>query len=317
MKHEESIRSMATQHVPKLPVDQTRFRRNLQVTKSARQGFHQLLEMMVGDGVVLLPAFIGWSAREGSGVFDPVTELNLKYKFYALNERLRIDVEDLESKLSEGNVSVLLLIHYFGYVDPQAASAAAAARARGIWVIEDSAHALFSDWVGGTCGHFGQASIYSFHKMLPVNGGGGFTIHGDHQHYITTDDARPATQPWSDFDLRGIAYKRLENARQIDQRIRHMHPMLAPLWGMPAPGQFPQTYPVLIRGKCRDSLYAEMNAAGYGVVSLYHTMIESIGHGQFPLARQVAQQIMNLPVHQDLEPCQIDSMLDHLEGLVC
>lgn len=317
MRQVENLKPKVGHPVTKLPTDHTRFRRNMRITKSARQAFSHLLSLMAGDGVVLMPAFIGWSAREGSGVFDPVAELNLKFNFYKLDERLRIDLKDLEERLNEGNVRVLLLIHYFGYVDPQAAEAAAAAKVRGICVIEDSAHALFSDWVGGSCGQFGQASIYSFHKLLPVDGGGGVSFQGNHQPCGMMDDTMPAAYHWFDFDLRAIAYKRLENARQIDQRIGRLNPVLEPLWGLPAAGQFPQTYPVLLQGKCRDSLYDAMNASGFGVVSLYHTMIRQIKHEQFPTARHIASQILNLPVHQDLEPDQIDSMLDHLERLVC
>ena len=84
---------------------------------------------------VLLPAYIGWSAREGSGVFDPVAEMVLPSVFYRLDARLRIDLDHLERCLQAGHVKVLLLIHYFGYVDPGYAEAVGlrASMALGFW----------------------------------------------------------------------------------------------------------------------------------------------------------------------------------------
>ena len=52
---------------------------------------------------VLLPAYVGWSAKEGSGVFDPVDELGVPYAFYRLDDRLRIDLYGLEQCLRVGH----------------------------------------------------------------------------------------------------------------------------------------------------------------------------------------------------------------------
>ena len=120
---------------------------------SARNAFGAILSALeISRGKVLLPAYIGWSPREGSGVFDPIASLHLDYSFYALDERLRIDIASLRAELQSGCIRVLVIIHYFGYVDPSYAEAVRIAREHDVFVLEDEAHALLSDVVGGICG---------------------------------------------------------------------------------------------------------------------------------------------------------------------
>ena len=77
----------------------------------------------------------------------------------------------------------------------------------------------------------------------------------------------------------------------------------------------PQTLPVVIQQKNRNDLYFEMNSAGFGVVSLYHTLINIIGSQEFSESHSLASRIMNLPVHQDAEPEQLTAMVNKLREL--
>jgi len=134
--------------------------------RSAREAFGAILRgLEITSGKVLLPAYIGWSPREGSGVFDPVASLGLDYEFYGLNERLRIDLDSLRAALQTGKIRVVVIIHYFGYVDPCYPEAVRIARQHNVFTVEDAAHAMLTDLVGGVCGRSGDACIYSFHKM--------------------------------------------------------------------------------------------------------------------------------------------------------
>ena len=306
--------------VTKLAEQIDRFHRPVYETRSAREAFGALLrasKLKYTNQTVLLPAYIGWSSREGSGVFDPITELGLKTAFYRLDDQLRVDLESLAGEFARGNVGAVLLIHYFGYVDPSYRQAVALARRHGALVIEDAAHALFSDWVGGSCGRLGDACLYSFHKMLPVASGGAFTLNGREFGELSWPAPEPETAGrWRDYDLQAIAEQRIENARILDGWIESLRPAVEPLWGVPGEGQFPQTYPVLIRRGSRDELYRLMNARGFGVVSLYHTMISAISGTDYPVSHQLAKSILNLPVHQDVSFPQLESMMDCLAQLV-
>jgi dTDP-4-amino-4,6-dideoxygalactose transaminase len=59
-----------------------------------------------------------------------------------------------------------------------------------------------------------------------------------------------------------------------------------------------------------------MNAAGFGVVSLYHTMIEQIAPERYPHSHAISHCILNLPVHQDASPDDMKAMIRTLALLL-
>ena len=298
--------------IEKVARDGSAFRRTLLPFDSAREAMKAYLRSlgMRSGQRVALPAYIGWSAREGSGVFDPIRELGLDAAFYRVDRRLRIDLDDLRRVLADGSVGCVVLIHYFGYADPNVGTAAALARAAGAAVLEDEAHAMLTDLVGGATGRLGDACIFSLHKLLPLASGGSLVINGA-ERPMRADAAAavaPDRRPF-DFDLAEISRRRRSNAELLNRLIARAAPAAEPLWGPPGAAEVPQTYPVLVHGVSRDHVYAAMNAEGFGVVSLYHTMIDEIGPDQFPDSHYLARRVMNLPVHQDATP-------EHLERLV-
>ena len=287
--------------------------RHLVPFQSARAAFGAILDALaISHGKVLLPAYIGWSPREGSGVFDPIASLRLDYGFYALDERLRIDTDSLRTELQSGCIRVLVIIHYFGYVDPSYAEAVRIAKEHGVFVLEDEAHAMLSDVVGGICGRLGDACIYSFHKILPVESGGAAIINDTRSPLAQVLTAGPECDLPCDFDLARIADKRRANSLVLDKLVRGLTPEIEPLLGTPGCREFPQSYPVMIRNGSRDRLYHEMNAAGFGVVSLYHTLISQIPSDRFPATATVSRHILNLPVHQDATEAGLESMVREL-----
>lgn len=50
----------------------------------------------------------------------------------------------------------------------------------------------------------------------------------------------------------------------------------------------------------------------YVVVSLYYTMIEQISPQEFPVSHQLAGQILNLPIHQNVKPDALVAMVNQL-----
>ena len=286
--------------------------------ESARQAFGAILRALdISRSKVLLPAYIGWSPREGSGVFDPIASLNLEYDFYALDERLRIDIDSLRAAFQAGPVRVLVIIHYFGYVDPSYEEAVRIARQHGVFVVEDEAHAMLSDIVGGICGRLGDACVFSFHKILPLERGGAAVINGLQSALVAKLVADPdSTVPLCDFDLQAIADKRKANSQALDGLLRSLAPRIEPVFGAPGCREFPQSYPVLLPNGSRDQIYHRMNAAGFGVVSLYHTLISQISPERFPAPAAVSRRILNLPVHQDAEPAALEPMIRKLVGEV-
>jgi dTDP-4-amino-4,6-dideoxygalactose transaminase len=176
---------------------------------------------------------------------------------------------------------------------------------------------MLTDVVGGIGGRLGDASIYSFHKMLPVFSGGAAVLNDPASPLAgKLGHGSPVSSCLHDFDLQRIAAKRRENGLVVDQLVRELLPDVEPLFGLPGDGEVPQTYPVLIPDDSRDRLYHEMNAAGFGVVSLYHTLISQIPPDSFPATSAISRHILNLPVHQDASEPELCSMVRKLASLV-
>ena len=299
--------------IPKLAEDVHRLRRAIALFPSARSAFKAILQEVAprGDRVVLLPAYIGWSDREGSGVFDPIRELGLPFAFYRVSRSLEIDVADLEVKIRRHPRAALLVIHYFGRVDPSYDQVVELARTSGAELIEDEAHALLTDLIGGRSGRGGAHAFFSLHKLLPLSGGGAWVRNGQ-----PSEDGRAARVLLS-FDLASIANVRRANHEKLTQLLQPLQDRVRPLWPVLASHEVPQTYPVILdsRGlgrEFRDRVYARLNERGFGVVSLYHTLVEAIPPDEFQDSFELSRRILNLPVHQDVATSRIYDMVAEL-----
>ena len=300
--------------IAKLAEDKAIYRRTISPFPSGRSAFKAILQDLDWEEgrILLLPAYIGWSSREGSGVFDPVRESGIPFKFYKITANLNVDVEDLQLRMKEHPGAVVLVIHYFGRVDPNYNSIINLVREGNGELIEDQAHAMLTDIVGGVSGRAAGHAFFSFHKLLPVSGGGARIFNGP----APTDAPAllPELQTW---DLHGIAQARRKNFTILHELLAPHRSIIEPLWPHLADGEVPQTYPVRLISPensriLRDRVYERMNNLGFGVVSLYHTMISELKPDNYPDSFSLANSILNLPVHQDLKPESLAPMASAL-----
>jgi perosamine synthetase len=128
-----------------------------------------LRSMRVGPGQdVLLPSFICDS------VLGPIEAVGANTRFYPTGRILEIDADRIRSSLTPGT-SAVVVPHYYGAPTPME-EILALCNERGIWLIEDCAHALFS-FAGSTpLGRQGHAAVFSPWKSLPVPDGGILTL---------------------------------------------------------------------------------------------------------------------------------------------
>lgn len=293
--------------------------RPYKVFRNARTSFLKVLKELhlKKNQKVLLPGYIGWSSREGSGVFDPIAQLGLNYDFYPLDSNLRIDIERLKIILEQKSVAVLVIIHYFGFVDPNARAAIELARHYDSCVIEDEAHSMYSDLIGGACGRDGDFAIFSLHKMLPVTGGGILLSNApDSELFMRVVQDQFDVRLPHEFDLCTISQIRQRNANHYREVIDGLRDELEPLFTECDARITLQTFPVRLKRPIRDLVYHQMNARGFGVVSLYHTLVNQLPVEKFPQAYELSKNILNLPVHQDIRIEQIDELLRTLSEVI-
>ncbi|WP_426987618.1 DegT/DnrJ/EryC1/StrS family aminotransferase [Pseudarthrobacter sp. Y6] len=281
--------------------------------RSAREGMCDFLAQNFAephDGV-LLPAFIGWSPNEGSGVFDPVKELGNPFGFYNLNPDLTVELQDLERKLASGDFRILVIIHYFGRTEPALLTISALADKYGVLLVEDLAHGFFSAVGGSEAGSFGHVRLFSLHKMFPFTQGGLITYASPSLVKGQKSTMAELAVNILSYNWTSIAERRRSNFVDITERLKSLPECGSKfelLWPELGSSDVPQTLPVRIAGDSRDDVYRRMNEAGFGMVSLYHTLIEQV-RNDFDSMTELSRHIINFPVHQDVLPELLDALV--------
>jgi len=289
--------------IEKKPRDPSSFVFPWRYFDSARSGLKRIFT--TGDRKqmkILIPAYIGYSSKEGSGVFDPIHDTGLEVVFYRLNRQLHIDPADIASKIQDNPGQMLLLIHYFGFIDPGIAAVKQLAGKHDMVIIEDFAHALYTFWMNPEQDF--DFAVFSIHKMFPeASGGLVLTRHS------LGGDCLPACDLFR-YNIPGICRRRLDNYRYLLGRAT----VLGPPFGVEVlrpsiDGAVPQTFPILLPDTAtRDALYFGLNHDGFGVVSLYHRLIDAIAP-RFTVEHDISGRILNLPVHQDVSEKALEKML--------
>jgi dTDP-4-amino-4,6-dideoxygalactose transaminase len=275
---------------------------------SAREGMFDLFNNMENEDMIntlFLPGYIGWSSKEGSGIFDPINKLeDLSIQYYKMTSDLSIDVQDLSEriqKLENGKFAVLV-VNYFGFTDSRIKDVADIVKKYSGWFIEDNAHGYFTYLY--TEENYSDAIFFSLHKMFPFKSGGSLIVKNEKLSglkYSGTSIGETKNNPWK-YDVRNIARIRRDNYMTLEDILYEEGnaEYLTPLKDNIVAGNVPQTFPIRIHNGSRDKVYELMNESGFGVVSLYHTLIEPLRTSEYKASFDLSKCIMNLPVHQDV-----------------
>jgi dTDP-4-amino-4,6-dideoxygalactose transaminase len=124
-----------------------------------------LREMGVAPGdAVLVPAY------HSQSMIPPVLHLGAVPVFYRLHADTTVDLDDIAARIAP-NVKVLMVTHYFGFVQDLSALRALC-DARGLLLLEDCAHCFFGEHGGRPVGAWGDYAAASSMKFYPVYEGG-------------------------------------------------------------------------------------------------------------------------------------------------
>ncbi len=301
--------------IEKIQRDRGNFKIDMYYYRRARDAMFDAVLQLCEKGYrdIFIPGYIGWSPREGSGIFDPLNSIGeLRRHYYRMTGDLAIDPEGLIRQLRPR--SILLIVNYFGFRDRNAAALIRAAGDKGCAVIEDNAHGFFTFFCHGPVG--ADLTFFSLHKMFPFEEGGGLMILNPALGVLPLRqlEAPAGDNPFA-YDIQGIARRRKDNFRRLLSLMEGNEAFFVPFRSeKDLADNVPQTFPILIRRGDRNRIYEIMNGQGYGVVSLYHTMIEELrteAHGD---ACRLAGHIMNLPLHQDCDPEAYPGMIEALKA---
>jgi dTDP-4-amino-4,6-dideoxygalactose transaminase len=294
-------------------------------TPSARDAFRRILKQLnfSNSEYILLPAYVGITDKEGSGVFDPVRGLGLKYDFYKVDNKLEFDYKDIEKNIKEKKVKALLVIHYFGFLRKGMGKLRQLCNKEKIILIEDCAHAMDSFYhkrAYTNIGKTGDFSFYSIHKYLPTKDGGFYTYKSDFNLNPDVDGGGNISYEtlfrahMADYDK--IRNKRIANYKYMLGMLQKTSKYYSILYPNLPKGVVPLNLPVIIHNKNREKLYFKLIDKKVMVIALYYRMIEQIDKNKFPVSYAISESILNFPTHQDIEKTDIKYMIDSFNNVL-
>jgi dTDP-4-amino-4,6-dideoxygalactose transaminase len=264
---------------------------------------------------ILLPAYIGISVKEGSGVLDPIQKLGAGYQFYKINEDFSVNKDNLTKQIRQKNIKAVLVIHYFGFPQPDFDFIIEACRKYNKYLIEDCAHAFNSYWKGKKLGTYGDFGFYSIHKFLPIRTGGILEINKNSDIDIKTNlkenISYSARTAFKQADIAKISRKRKENYEYAFKKTKDIKGIKALFQRLPE-GVAPLNFPVVIEKDIRDKVYFYLRRKGVRVSSLYYKLIPPIKKNKYPVSHYISRHIFNLPIHQKITREKIDFMSETL-----
>ncbi len=318
--------------------------------------FHAVHLLGLEGREVLVPAYhhgVEISALTAAGAVP---------RFVRVDGRMRLDLADLEAKVS-GRTAAVYVIHYAGFPQPMDDVLAVARRA-GVPVIEDCALSLLSADGVRPLGSTGTVGIFCFYKALPVPNGGALVVNDPRlpfepplpeaaplgstlSHAASSllanaafrlgetgevlragvrgvaralrgaSGLHPVSTGTSTFDpgAVGLAMSELSEAiaRRLDAPaivaarrrnyfllLGRLRERVAPLLAEVPAGVSPLFYPLLCDDKA--AVKARLSARGIEAVDFWRTGHPLCPPEQFPEVAALRRRVLELPVHQDLQP---------------
>lgn len=140
---------------------------------------------------------------------EAVLKAKTNVHFYKMKENLEIDLQDLESRINP-DTKAIFVIHYFGFPQKMDAIKTLCQKHK-LLLIEDCAHALYSKYDGSKyLGEFGDVSIFSLQKSLPICDGGALLVNQTKGMW----KERPS-RPNLMTTLRGMTLLRIEHIKMF------------------------------------------------------------------------------------------------------
>ncbi len=255
-----------------------------------------------------------------------------------------MDPQKLEDAITP-NTKAIMPVHLYG-LPANMDEINAIAKKHNIAVVEDAAQAHGSEYQGKKVGSLGDVACFSFYptKGLGAFGDGGCIVTnrkeifdtarmlrdygrvGRYEHRVKGFNSRldtlqavvlaaklPLLDEWNTMRIKNAAYykeclkevERVEIPNELDDR-KHVY----------------QTYAVKL--KKRDEVLEGMKEKGVGVLIHYPIPLHlqpayrELGHkkGDFPVAEQIAGEILSLPMFPHMTQSQVDYVCESLKSLV-
>lgn len=297
--------------------DPSHLARRWTFTRNARTAWELLLRGRTwpSGSSLLMPGYIGYTEREGSGVFDPVENTGTPCTFYPVGPTLEVDTAMIERRLATGRHPMLLVVHWFGLSHADMPALRKLCDLHGTMLVEDCAHVPGPAHGNPGLGTYGHAAFHSLHKVLAVETGGCLVLNDPAlAHAASAPDehcALPVVEQFARTDMKAVADARRSSYAWLADRLRST-PGIELLRAAPG-DEVPHDFPLLVKDGLRERLYFALMDRGLPTIALYYRMIDQITPAEHPNSHAIAQSILNLPVHQDTTREDLALLCDALE----
>ena len=307
--------------IEKEPQDLDHFPVRSYFTESCRNAMKQVYLSLFENSekpTVLLPAYIGLSKIEGSGVFDPVKESKIKYLFYKLDRELNPILSDVSNLMKRSDIDLFVFINYFGWKPSNYSNILELMNNSGVKTLEDNAHCLFrfNDFLNSQTMEVNY-SVFSIHKFIAAESGGILVTKNFQSNFLDTI-AKPDLLSYSKAPIDKICSQRESNFNQIHKFLsQHKAHSFQPFFSRVEDNLLhPLNYPLrFVEKSVRHEFYLRLIENGIVPTSLYHQLIPELNQNSFPESVNIANTILNLPIHHEIGSENIDHMLNTLLSL--
>lgn len=180
----------------------------------------QILGLRDGDEV-LTPAF------DCDGSLQPFRVLGLELSFFRSDPyTFAADIDDIRRKITP-KTKLLHVINHFGLPQPWD-KLLAIREETGVPILEDNAYSLFSKVNNRLFGTFGDISIFSLRKNLPLTEGGMLRINNPKYKLIPLKEETRYCYPTEYLELLRLATRNIKFLSFVKSRLKKFYPLSEP-----------------------------------------------------------------------------------------
>jgi len=320
------------------------------VVNSGTSGLHLIIRALgikEGDEVITTP--FSFIASSNCILFEKA-----KPVFVDIDEKtFNIDVKKIEEKITKNTKAILAVDVFSQPADWQ--ELRKIAKKHKLFLIEDSAEALGSEYDGKKCGSFGEAAVFAFYPNKQITTGEGGIILTNNKKIAefckssANQGRRVLNGQWLEHIRLGYNYrldelscalgitqikrikeilkKRIKVANLYNKKLKNIKEIEIPYI---KPGNKLSWFVYVVKlsekfsGKKKDSIIREMAKRGVQCGKYFQTIHlqpfykKEFGYkeGNFPIAENISKRTLALPFYNDLSEKEIDFVVNNLKEII-
>jgi len=320
------------------------------VVNSGTSGLHLIIRALgikEGDEVITTP--FSFIASSNCILFERAKPI-----FVDIDEKtFNIDVKKIEEKITKNTKAILAVDVFSQPADWQ--ELRKIAEKHKLFLIEDSAEALGSEYMQKKCGSFGEAAVFAFYPNKQITTGeGGIILTNNKNIYefcrSSANQGRKALDgKWLEHIRLGYNYrldelscalgiaqikrikeifkKRIRVANLYNKKLKNIEGLEIPYI---KPGNKLSWFVYVIKlsekfsGKKKDNIIKEMAKRGIQCGKYFQTIHlqpfykKEFGYkeGSYPVAENISKRTLALPFYNDLSEKEIDFVVNNLKEVI-